>query len=448
LAQALLFGATGWAFPHQAPAPIDGHWEGTMTREGKVWRVNLDAESGPSGPLVLIDLVDYAVYGVPFSLTVENNNVRLERKQPTVPSILFDGKVEAGTFSGNFSGLGITAPFVLKRTRAAPSILKEEEVTFRNGPVTLAGTILVPPGPGPHPAVVCTHGAGPDGRQKASYRSNGYFLARQGFVTLIYDKRGVGLSTGDFQTASLEDLADDALAGVGLLKTRKDVNGNNIGVTGVSQGGWISPLAATRSTDVAFVLVISASGINPMDQSVFDVENALKKAGYPPEVVRRASDLRNRLYAKVRTGSFDDSFMGDIEKAHTEPWFGVSRLPYPVPLTLSEGERRFLLFEPLPIWEKVRVPVLAVWGEEDLSVPALRSKTLVEEALTRARNRNFTLKVFPHADHTLSIVRSAADGWDFLRTAAGSRDFMADWMRKQSGANGRVTKSVRMLHSS
>jgi pimeloyl-ACP methyl ester carboxylesterase len=432
--------------PAAAPTSLlDGHWTGAMTRDGKSWAVNLDVESSAKNPVVMVDLVDYGIYALPFSLSAESNKLRLERKQPTGPSVLFEGTIEGETFSGNFSGLGVTAPFVLKRTKALPPVLREEEVTFRNGEITLAGTVLIPSGPGPHPALVCTHGSGPEGRQRAAYHSNGYFFARLGFLTLIYDKRGVGSSTGDFQTASLEDLADDALAGVHLLQTRKDVIGSRIGMTGVSQGGWISPLAATRSPDVAFILVISPSGINPMDQSIFSVEKTLQKAGFSPEIVSTAANLRNRLYAMVRTGKLDDNFIADVEKVNKEPWFKLTGLPYPVPPNISEGERRFLLFEPIPIWEKVRIPVLALWGEEDLSVPAAKSKDLVAQALARAKNRDFTFKLFPHADHTLSIVRTPTDAWDFPRTATGSRQLMANWLLRQTSLKngmGKVTKGA------
>jgi pimeloyl-ACP methyl ester carboxylesterase len=427
----LLTPSNSSAAPRVPLALLDGHWTGAMTREGKSWAVNLDIESSAKNPIVLVDLVDYGIYALPFSISAESNKLRLERKQPTGPSVLFEGLVAGETFSGDFSGLGVTAPFVLKRTNARPLMLKEEEVVFRNGEVTLAGTIFLPSGLGPHPAIVCTHGSGPEGRQRAAYHSNGYFFARLGFVTLIYDKRGVGSSTGDFQTSSLEDLADDALAGVHLLLARKDVVGRSIGMTGVSQGGWVSPLAATRSPDVAFILVISPSGINPMDQSVFSVDQTLKKAGFSPEVISTASNLRNRLYAMVRTGKFDDHFIADVEKVNKEPWFKLTGLPYPVPPGISDGERRFLLFEPIPIWEKVKVPVLALWGEDDLSVPATKSKDLLEQALARAKNRDFTFEIFPHADHTLSVVRAPTDAWDFPRTAVGSRQLMAEWLLRR-----------------
>ena len=78
-----------------------------MTREGKTWSVSLDVESQASRTVVLVDLVDYGIYALPFSISAESNKVRLERKQPNGPSVLFEGGVEGESFSGNFSGSGI-----------------------------------------------------------------------------------------------------------------------------------------------------------------------------------------------------------------------------------------------------------------------------------------------------------------------------------------------------
>ena len=409
----------------------EGHWEGELSHDGKTWKVHLDVKSNGKNPICLVDFADYGIYGVPFLFTVQSGKVRLERTQPSGSLISFEGQVTEETFSGQFTGLGVVSPFVLRRVSASPSVLQEEEVMFHDHDVTLAGTVILPGGPGPHPAIVCTHGSGLVGRDKASYRSNAYFFARLGFLTLFYDKRGVAKSTGDFQNASLEDLADDALAGVRLLKARGDVDGHRIGVMGVSQGGWVSPLAAMKSDTVAFVLVISPSGINPMKQSIFDVENALRNAGYLEDVINKASGLRQRLYAGVRSGVFDTNLAAEIDQVHNEPWFAVSSLPYPLASSVSDGERHFLLFEPIPVWEKVKVPVLALWGEDDQSVPALHSESLIRAALTRGENENATLKVFPHADHTLSVVRSKTDGWDFPRRVDGSTDLISNWMTTQ-----------------
>src|SRR5258708_2001716 len=109
----LLTPSNSSAAPRIPPALLDGHWTGAMTREAKSWAVNLDIESSAKNPVVLVDLVDYGIYALPFSISADSNKVRLERKQPTGPSVLFEGIVEGETFSGDFSGLGVTASFIL-----------------------------------------------------------------------------------------------------------------------------------------------------------------------------------------------------------------------------------------------------------------------------------------------------------------------------------------------
>src|SRR6185369_2155617 len=126
---------------------------------------------------------------------------------------------------------------------ATRALMAREEVTFKNGDVMLAGTLLIPASKGKHPAVVFTHGGGPQAREV--YWGLGYLYAARGFAVLSYDKRGVGKSTGNWGAASFEELADDAVAGARFLQARTDVAAKQIGFWGQSQGGWIAPLAAS-----------------------------------------------------------------------------------------------------------------------------------------------------------------------------------------------------------
>jgi dienelactone hydrolase len=118
----------------------------------------------------------------------------------------------------------------------------------------------------------------------------------------------------------------------------------------------------------------------------------------------------------------------------------LSALPYPLTGTaVSPGERQFLLFEPAPVWRKVTVPVLALWGGEDRSVPASTSRAIIEEALTAAGNRDHTLILYPAGDHGLRIVRDNTQGasWDFPRAVPGVRAFIAEWLREHVGDRSR-----------
>ncbi len=137
-------------------------------------------------------------------------------------------------------------------------------VTFQSGDITLAGNLWIPAGDGPFPAVVIAHGAGKVTSEDYKYLR--FFFVHHGFATLTYDKRGVGESGGSYSMwvrnnrngeAVLEDLANDALAGVEFLKGYDQIDPNRIGLFGLSQGGWIAPLAASKSSDVAFIVLYS-----------------------------------------------------------------------------------------------------------------------------------------------------------------------------------------------
>ena len=117
-----------------------------------------------------------------------------------------------------------------------------------------------------------------------------------GVAALAYDKRGVGESTGDFRAVSFTDLATDGLAGVAWLKARGDINPKQIGVWGLSQGGWLGPLAASKSRDIAFVMAVSGPGVSPAEQMVFYYANELRARGMSDQDVDAASETRRKVW--------------------------------------------------------------------------------------------------------------------------------------------------------
>jgi uncharacterized protein len=154
-----------------------------------------------------------------------------------------------------------------------------EEVSFRNRDVSLAGTLLIPNKPGPHPVVVMLHGSGPQNR---SFGFITNFIARHGIAALAYDKRGVGASTGDWRKSSFDDLAGDALAGVQFLHGHKEINSKQIGLVGASQGGGIAHRAAARSSEIAFVVSV-CSGLEPeLKQDLYQDEWLLRHLAARP----------------------------------------------------------------------------------------------------------------------------------------------------------------------
>jgi alpha-beta hydrolase superfamily lysophospholipase len=192
-----------------------------------------------------------------------------------------------------------SAIFHLKRSREETPYTTED-VRFTNGDATLASSLDIPKGPGPFPAVIFLHGAGPEIRWGASRFFADYF-ARRGIAALICDKRGTGESTGDWRRSDFDALAGDALAAVRLLKTHARIDPKKIGIYGHSQGGTIAPLIASRSRDIAFV-ISAAGGAIPMWQSeIQSLRTQVRARGVQGESLARADAFIDQTVAVARS---------------------------------------------------------------------------------------------------------------------------------------------------
>src|SRR4051794_6288535 len=165
------------------------------------------------------------------------------------------------------------------------AIEKREDVRFANGDIRLGGTLTSPSTGGKHPAVILVHGSGPEDRDYIL--PDAHFLVRRGMAVFGYDKRGVGGSSGDWKSASFEDLAGDVVAAFEYLKTRSDIESTQIGLLGVSQAGWVMPIAAVRAPGIAFLISISGAGIVPAETSLDEARNEMTAVGRRPEVIEQ-----------------------------------------------------------------------------------------------------------------------------------------------------------------
>jgi uncharacterized protein len=143
-----------------------------------------------------------------------------------------------------------------------------EEVSYENkkAKVKLAGTLTLPKGKGPFPAALLITGSGPQNRDEQVFGHRPFLvladhLTRRGLAVLRVDDRGVGGSTGDTMQSTTADFAEDVLVGVEYLKGRKEIDPKRIGLIGHSEGGMVGPLAASRSKDVAFVVMLGGMGL-------------------------------------------------------------------------------------------------------------------------------------------------------------------------------------------
>jgi hypothetical protein len=289
---------------------------------------------------------------------------------------------------------------------------REESVHFASGKLMLAGTLILPGGAPPYPAAFLFHGSGRQGRDLSRAR----WFAEQGFAALTYDKRGVGESTGDFQAGPFMDLCDDGLAALEYLKSRKEIDPRHIGVWGLSQGGWLGPLAASRSADISFVIAVSGPGVSPGEQMLVYYANELRDRGMPEADVREADALRRDVWTYLFTGKGYEKARRELDEARAKRWFGEvnsqqDRLfgPLHKPSELDQQGsailrfRREMTYDPVPALRALRVPTLFLFGAEDRLIPVEKSVAVIREVMTQSGNVDFTIQVFDHDDHGMYV---------------------------------------------
>jgi dienelactone hydrolase len=309
---------------------------------------------------------------------------------------------------------------------------REEAVHFVSGKVTLAGTLVLPQGSRRHPAVVLFHGSGPQERDLFTAR----WFADQGVAALAYDKRGVGESSGDFRAVPFMELCDDGLAGIAFLKSRKEIDAKRIGVWGLSQGGWLGPLAASRSTDVAFVIAVSGPGVSPGEQMIVYYANELRAQGVPESDVREASAVRRDIWSYMSNGNGYEKVKAELEQARTKGWFGKAKvqqddsfgtLPAPAewskqPAHSTQWFTKEAVYDPVLALRALKVPALFLFGDQDQLIPVKESIAVINRVLAEDGHHDFTIREFPNDDHGMRLTTGEASGEidpEYLKTMQG-----------------------------
>ena len=276
---------------------------------------------------------------------------------------------------------------------------KREHVRFANGDIQLDGTLISPSAGTKHPAIILVHGSGPEDREYMLPFA--HFLVRRGITVLGYDKRGVGRSTGDWRTASFQDLAADVVAAFGYLKTRREIDSSQVGLLGWSQGGWIVPLAVTHAKGIAFLISVSGAGLPPAATTVDEARNEMTARGMQPAVVEQVLGLMRLQYDFARTGQGWDEYAAARDKLVRR----LGRAPDTFPGTPDDSYwafiRRLYFYDPAPTLRQLQVPTLALFGELDNNIVADRNAAAWDSALKASGNRDYTLQILPRANHLM-----------------------------------------------
>ena len=396
--------------------------------DGRLVLIDSVPETG-SVQIYAVDPITGQVRGMyPTSATEFISGPALLVPEPTEHSLSFDvtGDRIAGVVRRSTDGLP---------ERASRVEIRQEDVRFRNGDVILAGTLLLPPTAGRHPALVFMHGGGPARREW--FWGFGFLMAARGFTVLAFDKRGSGMSTGDWRGSSFEELADDGVAAAKFLEQRPEVDKGHIGFWGLSQGAWTAPLAALRFPRAAFVMTLSGGGLSPAEAEIFDSEYEMRKARYGEEDIRDAMAFQTAKNQYWRTGSGWTEYIERRNQIRSKPWFPLPGTDLFGPETPEDPywsrDRRFYFYDPVPTLRALRAPILAIFGELDSPEGVKANVAGLTNSLRAGGNRDVAVKVFPNARHNLMDLSGfgPSDYPRLQRFAPGLFETMASWLAQR-----------------
>jgi fermentation-respiration switch protein FrsA (DUF1100 family) len=415
-----------------------------------------------------LDSIDQGANGIPVGVTTVSGNA-LHLELPNLRA-KYDGTLSTdGTeINGTFTQ-GAAIPLNFKRVDQLETLKRPQnpkppfpyqavDVSYENkaGGVTLAGTLTLPPGDGPFPAAIMITGSGPQDRDETLLGHKPFlviadYLTRRGIAVLRLDDRGMGKSTGSSTRSTLDDFTGDVLAGASFLKGRKEIDAQHIGVIGHSEGGIVGPLAASRSGDIAFVVMLAGTGVTGEQVLYLQAELVERSVGASDAAIARNREVQKMMidilktekdekaaaermragWARIKASLTDAERkqVGDSDAAIEAQITGVN----------TPEMRSFITYDPAEALRRVKAPVLALNGSRDLQVPPQQNLPAIVSALAAGGNPDFTVAELPGLNHLFQECKKCSVGeYGELEETFSPRalEIMGDWLARHA----KVTK--------
>lgn len=294
------------------------------------------------------------------------------------------------------------APSITRAT--APPDCDRHAITFTSGRFQLAGDILAPRTPGPHPVIVYVWGAGPTNRERHIERSPVLrVFIEQGYAVCLYDKPGSGGSTGEIDgRRQFQELAAILADAIALLRQRDDIAGGAIGLYGSSQASYVMATAFARGIDAAFAIAWSCPMQNSIDQGAFLVRNYVLCDGGSPELAADAETAYRRraratTYAEYRTAAGVLENIPSIRDGLG--WAGVRPEESFTPADKTSES----FFDPAPVFATLEIPVLALYAENDRQIDPVQGTEACRRWMAAAKQPLSAVVIVTGADHNMIL---------------------------------------------
>ena len=396
-------------------AQIEGYWKGKLNLGVTELELGFDIQAVENGYSATLDIPAQGAKGLPVDETVFHDN----RLQMTLSALgaSYSGALKDRSIEGEFEQRGMTFPLNLvkgeKETLQArpqdpkpPFNYLAEEVSFVNEKDgnTLTGTLTVPAGEGPFPAMVLVSGSGQQNRDEELMNHRPFWViadycARHGIAVLRYDDRGIGGSTGEVENATSMDFSYDAEAAFDFLRKQKHINASQVGILGHSEGGIINFMVSARRPKVAFLVSLAGPAVSGIEVLKEQQAAILRASGMTEEAVQFSSNTNARLFDIIEasnTREEADTLLRQLLKSWgyneelTEQTVGELTMPWMY---------YFLKYDPKEAIVKTDCPALLLNGSKDLQVLATQNLPAYERIIADYGKTNLTLRELPDLNH-------------------------------------------------
>ncbi|MCB9493152.1 MAG: alpha/beta hydrolase [Epsilonproteobacteria bacterium] len=336
-----------------------------------------------------------------------------------------------------------------------PFSYHEHDIRYENkkAGITLAGTLTLPQGDGPFPVVILVAGYGPQNRNAEMMGHKPFLvladhLTKRGVAVLRFDKRGAGMSMGQYQGATSRDFADDVCASIDYLKTRPEVDASKIGLAGHSEGGMIASMVTAERSDLAFLILLAGVCKTDIDYMLEQAAYRLHLDGATDELIAHDKEVRRQMLTVVLEESNADLAEEKLNAIFERYWKNLSQQQQKesekIMFVISEKNakamikvfngawyRYFLTCKPAEMFESISVPVLAINGSRDAIISSHLVLPTLRESFAKGGNSDCTISELPNLNHMFQTcqIGSMAEYATLKETMAPlALDTIADWI--------------------
>jgi len=390
---------------------LEGRYEGAVSRDGSVQLISFDffIEKG----------VQKGTYEIP-----ENGSFDVQIDEIGLNKDTLNIKFYFGNFfcfidktKNEITGISERwNPKIRLHVKKAPNKQKpytSEDITFYNNNITLSGMLYQPKHALGFPPkyVILIHGSGAQDRYSPYYISLGYSLAKRGIGVLLFDKRGTGLSTGNFEISSMQDLAGDAVAALNYLKNRSDIEKSEIGFLGTSQGGWIASIAANRSTDCNFLILNVGPAVSVFEQDIHRVKYSMQGDGWNQTAIDSAISYTKLYFHYLSENSpvTLKNLENQAKQVSRKEWAEYINIPNNKDFIWWRNNN----YNPEVDLNNLKCRTLSIFGEYDPLVPPDENLNKMNEYLSNA-GIDFEIKIIEGTLHDMRTFQELnGDNWNW-----------------------------------